>query len=114
MNNVYYKRQEFAELKYDDNQVVDDGMKNLATFDSFYPGIHLPVIEWKRLFELEQKVLEGKNVTLKCNFQSSYSCFHEGKCKPELFETFAFNFYKDRAYIVKPKDYLISTTNKNG
>ena len=57
MNNVYYKRQEFAELKYDDDQVVDDGMKNIATFDSFYPGIHLPVIEWKRLFELEQKVL---------------------------------------------------------
>jgi len=81
MKNVYYKRQEFAELKDEDTNVaIDDDMKNLAVFDSFYPGIHLPVIEWVRLYQLEQKVLAKKNVTLKCNFQSSYTCFTEGPC----------------------------------
>jgi hypothetical protein len=114
MLNVYYKRTEFADLKYDDDEVVDDGKKNIAIFDSFYPGIHLPIIEWKRLYELETKVLAEKNITLKCNFQSSYSCFFEGPCEPQHFEAFAFNFVGDRAYVVYPKDYLISTTNKNG
>jgi|LauGreDrversion4_2_1035121.scaffolds.fasta_scaffold173495_1 hypothetical protein len=114
MNNVYYNRSEFAGIKIDDKTVVDDGFKNIAVFDSFYPGINLPVLEWKRLYEMEQKELAKKNITLKCNFQSTYTCFYEGECKPEHFATFAFNFVKDRAYIIKPRDYLISTTNKNG
>jgi hypothetical protein len=35
-------------------------------------------------------------------------------CKPEYFSNFGFNFVGDRAYIIKPQDYLIQTTNKNG
>ena len=58
MKNVYYKRQEFAELQVNETDVVDDGKKNLAVFDSFYPGIHLPIKEWVKLYQLEQKVLE--------------------------------------------------------
>lgn len=50
MNNVYYNRSEFANLTIKDGQAVDDGKKNWAVFDSFYGGIHLPVIEWVRLY----------------------------------------------------------------
>jgi hypothetical protein len=114
MENVYYNRSEFAGIIIDDGSKVDDGFKNLAVFDSFYPGINLPVIEWQRLYQREQKLLAEKGINLKCNFQSSYTCFFEGKCQPQHFATFAFNFVSDRAYIVQPKDYLISTTNKNG
>ena len=46
MENVYYNRSEFAGIIIDDGSKVDDGFKNLAVFDSFYPGINLPVIEW--------------------------------------------------------------------
>lgn len=56
MQNVYYNRTEFAGLIID-GIMVDDGIKNLAVFDSFYPGINLPVIEWQRLYQNEQKVL---------------------------------------------------------
>lgn len=50
MHNVYYNRTEFAGIIDDDGKSVDDGYKNLAVFDSFYPGINLPTIEWKRLY----------------------------------------------------------------
>jgi hypothetical protein len=56
MQNVYYNRTEFAGLIID-GIMVDDGIKNIAVFDSFYPGINLPVIEWQRLYQNEQKVL---------------------------------------------------------
>jgi hypothetical protein len=51
MHDVYYNRSEFANITIDDDgTTVDDGFKNLAVFDSFYPGINLPVIEWTRLY----------------------------------------------------------------
>jgi len=70
MKNVYHNRTEFAGIKIDpkSNVTVDDGIKNLAVFDSFYPGIHLPVIEWKRLYQMEQNLLRNKSLDLKCNF----------------------------------------------
>ena len=68
MKNVYYNRDEFRGIIIDDGNTVDDGFTNLAVFDSFYPGINLPVIEWKRLYEQEQKILAGKGINLKCNF----------------------------------------------
>jgi hypothetical protein len=114
MHNVYYNRSEFAGIVVDDGNTVDDGFKNLAVFDSFYPGINLPVIEWKRLYEQEVKLLAAKGINLKCNFQSSYTCFYEGPCQPQQFAAFGFNFVGDRVYIIQPKDYLISTLNKNG
>lgn len=68
MSNVYYNRSEFAGIYIDDKTVVDDGFKNIAVFDSFYPGIQLPVLEWTRLYQFEQAQLLKKNITLKCNF----------------------------------------------
>jgi hypothetical protein len=82
MQNVYYNRSEFAGIIIDDGSMVDDGLKNLAVFDSFYPGINLPVIEWQRLYQREQALLAAKGINLKCNFQSSYTCFYEGACQP--------------------------------
>ena len=80
MENVYYNRSEFAGIIIDDvsKKSVDDGLKNIAVFDSFYPGINLPVIEWQRLYQREQQLLAAKGINLKCNFQSSYTCFYEG------------------------------------
>lgn len=116
MRNVYYNRTEFNSFVIDEKskEVVDDGFINMAVFDSFYPGINLPVVEWKKLYQYEQKILANKSINLKCNFQSTYTCFYEGECQPQHFASFGFNFVDKRAYIIQPKDYLISTTNKNG
>jgi hypothetical protein len=65
---------------------------------------------------MEKINLEAKGISLRCNFESGYSCFFEGPCKgkEDKFETFGFNFLDNRAYNILPKDYLISTVNKNG
>lgn len=114
MKNVYHNRTEFAGIKIDEKTVVDDGIKNLAVFDSFYPGIHLPIVEWKRLYTMEQRLLKAKGLDLKCNFEKGYTCYHEGKCQHDKFAAFSFNFVADRAYTIKPEEYLIDTSNKNG
>lgn len=46
MKNVFYNRESF-----------DDGYVNMATFDSFFGGIFLPLTEWRPLFETIQRNL---------------------------------------------------------
>ena len=112
MKNIFYNRSSFNDTKFEDKS-IDDGFQNMAVFDSFYGGVHIPVTEWKPLFLMETNALLGKGVDLICNFKT-YSCYHEGKCQPDLFSSFGFNFVGERAYILKPRDYLINTGNKNG
>lgn len=112
MKNIFYNRTSFADTKFEDKS-IDDGFQNNATFDSFYGGIHIPIDEWVPLFQMETQILKSKGIDLKCS-KSSYQCFYDGLCKPELFSSFGFNFVDDRAYLLKPADYLIQTGNKNG
>ena len=39
VKNIYY-----------DSQSYDDGYVNTGTFDSFQGGLHLPVVEWNKIF----------------------------------------------------------------
>lgn len=100
MKNIFYNRSSFNDTKFEDKS-IDDGFQNMAVFDSFYGGIHMPVSEWKPLFQMETNSLSAKGIDLICNYKS-YSCYYEGQCKPELFSSFGFNFVGDRAYILKP------------
>jgi Eukaryotic aspartyl protease len=105
MKNIFYNRTSFNDTKFEEKS-IDDGFQNNATFDSFYGGIHLPIDEWVPLFQMETLNLKGKGVELKCS-RTTYSCYFDGLCKPELFANFGFNFVDNRAYILQPKDYLI-------
>jgi len=41
MKNIFYNRTSFNDTKFEDKS-IDDGFQNMAVFDSFYGGIHLP------------------------------------------------------------------------
>ncbi len=112
MKNIFYNRTSFNDTKFEDKS-IDDGFQNMAVFDSFYGGIHLPVTEWKPLMKMETQALTAKGIDLKCN-QKTYSCYYEGICQPDKFSSFGFNFVGERAYILQPKDYLIQSGNVNG
>ena len=112
MKNIFYNRTSFNDTKFEDKS-IDDGFQNMAVFDSFYGGIHLPQTEWKPLMSMEKAALKAKGIDLICN-QKSFSCYYEGQCQPDKFSSFGFNFVGDRAYILQPKDYLIQNGNTNG
>jgi len=114
MRNIFYNRSSFDNTKFEDKS-IDDGFKNLAVFDSFTGGVHLPVTEWNPLMRMLAKDHKEKfNVNLKCDNTTKFRCWHEGNCKNEMWATFGFNFIGDRAYVLKPEDYLENAQNQNG
>jgi len=95
----------------------DDGFKNNGIFDSFYSGIHMPTTEWVPLFQAIQANLTGNgNNYLICDMTVTYTCYFRGTCSIHIsdFESVYFNFYADRAYEVKPANYLLDYTDSTG
>ena len=48
--NRYAWLAEMKNIFYNDKS-IDDGFRNMAVFDSFYGGLHLPISEWTPTFE---------------------------------------------------------------
>jgi hypothetical protein len=80
MRNIFYNRSSFSDIKFEQKS-IDDGFKNMAVFDSFFGGVHIPVTEWKPLYKLETETLLAKGIELICNYKT-YSCYYEGRCQP--------------------------------
>jgi hypothetical protein len=96
LSNLYYG-----------GQSLDDGEPNLIVFDTFYPGIGMPVVEWTQLITLWHNLSY-----IECNL-TTYRCGFEGPCSEHITEFYylAFNLIWDRAYEVSPLHYLIDTRN---
>lgn len=102
MRNVFYNKKSF-----------DDGFRNLAVFDSFYGGVHLPLTEWTPLIETIQRELTAQRKNyLECDMTTNYNCSWRSKCSTYKsdWKNLAFNFIDNRAYEVSPDAYLQEIT----
>jgi hypothetical protein len=98
MKNIFYN-----------GSSIDDGFKNMAVFDSFYGGVHLPLSEWKPTFEaIQRKFAAERKGYLECDMNTNYNCSWRGRCDAYRrdWRPFDFNFVDDRAYEVMPSAYL--------
>ena len=105
VKNIYY-----------DSQSYDDGYVNTGTFDSFQGGLHLPVVEWNKIFTAIQANLTAAGKTyLQCN-TTSMQCMYAGVCSANSadWKPLDLNFEGDRSYVVTPDNYLIDYTDNAG
>lgn len=105
VKNIYYGEKSF-----------DDGYYNTGTFDSFEGGLHLPQVEWNKIFtEIQANLTAADKTYLQCN-QTSMQCMFAGQCSAHIadWKSLDLNFEKERSYIVTPQNYLIDFTDKSG